>query len=237
VPASVSAAAPVPALLVPDGGGEGDEGKASGRPDPSGDDAEGTGAGFVAVFAVLLPLLAGTAAVIFLLVGYLLRAVSPDEPVADPMISAGWIFAALAAAGAVAAMAGLLLTALRNDASAVRGPEPAAEEPVPDEVALAKEAWRGALLERGVLPFLREALADPERGTGKAAHESAEPTRNGRPAEPGFTGQTPHLGYSRPGFSSPATDVHGPDAGGARPSYTRPDYTSPEFGSPDRHPD
>ena len=86
----------------------------------------------------------------------------------------------------------------------------------------AREAWRDALLERGIMPFLREALADP----GTAA--LGRPCRRRRPA-----GRMPHLGYNRPGFSSPDG---GPTAG-PRPSFSSPDFTSPDFGGPEHQPE
>jgi hypothetical protein len=87
---------------------------------------------------------------------------------------------------------GLLLTALRNRHSLATGPY----NEVSEEVTRAREAWHEALLERGVLPFLREALADP--GTAAALPHTAPPDS-----------RMPHLGHDRPGFSNP--DLGGPD--------------------------
>ena len=126
------------------------------------------GAGAVAVVAVLAPVLAGTAAAIFLLVGYILKMLNPEPAFAQTMLTAGWVFGALTAAAILVAAVGLLLTALRNRPSLEAGPYGELSE----EVARAREAWREALLERGILPFLREALADP--GTRRAApHDTA----------------------------------------------------------------
>ncbi|MFF7970463.1 hypothetical protein [Streptomyces sp. NPDC007905] len=181
-----------------------------------GEAAEATGAGAVAVIAVLAPVLAGTAAAIFLLVGYILKMLDPGQGFAQTMLTAGWVFGAMAAAAILVAAAGLVLTALRNSAAAEAGAHSAASE----EVARAREAWREALLERGILPFLRDALAQP--GTA-ALHRAA-------PQPP--SGRMPRLGYDRPGFSSP-------DDGSApgRPSFTSPDYTSPDFGGPEHQPE
>jgi hypothetical protein len=183
-----------------------------------------SGAGLVAVFSVLAPVLAGTAAVIFLLIGYVLRAVSEDQAVAAPLINAGWVFAALTAAGIVIAMAGLLLTALRNGSSSLRA---SAEDELSIEVDRAREAWRHALLERGVLPFLREALADPT---------APVPGQGAYGGDPGLHGRTPHLGYSRPGFSSPAAES-GSEESTSRPSFKSPGYSSPDYGGPEHQPD
>jgi hypothetical protein len=187
------------------------------------------GAGLLAMVSVLAPVPAGTAAVIFLLLGYALRLASPEPAVAGPIRSAGWVFAAFAAAGVLVAMASLLLAALRNGSSSIRAPgggsrgrrvsgaQPQGGQLV-EEVALARAAWRDALLERGIVPFLREALADAD-GPRQA------PAAYVLPREPSGS----RLGYSHPGFSSrlstEAEETH------SRPSYSSPDYSSPEYGS------
>ncbi|WP_103535920.1 hypothetical protein [Streptomyces sp. SM11] len=180
--------------------------------------AAGSGAGIGAVITVLTPLLAGTAAVIFLLVGYLLKAVSPSVAFGDSMVSAGWFFAAVAAAAILVAAVGLLVTALRNGTTSLAAENE--EQELPEEVARAREAWRHALLERGILPFLRDALADPTAGpAARTPHRS--PNR------------IPKMGYSRPDFSGPDD---GP-AAGPRPTFTSPDFTGPDFGGPEHRPD
>ncbi|MFH9824360.1 hypothetical protein [Streptomyces bobili] len=184
-----------------------------------GEAAEAVGAGAVAVAAVLTPVLAGTAAVIFLLVGYILRMLDPEPAFARTMLTTGWTFGAVAAAAILVATVGLLLTALRNRPSLEAGPYGELSE----EVDRAKEAWREALLERGILPFLREALADP--GTS-AALDTA-------PTPPAPTGRLPKIGYGRPGFSSPDEGT----SAGSRPSYSSPDYSSPDFGGPEHQPE
>ncbi|MFK0255380.1 hypothetical protein [Streptomyces sp. NPDC090445] len=174
---------------------------------------ESDGAGITAMVAVLAPVLAATAMVIFLLVGYILKAVEPEPSFADTMLTAGWLFGALTAVTLFGAVVALLVTAVRNRATeVVAGDE---SEAGPDEVALAREAWRSALLEQGILPFLREALADP-------AAEAAQPAPHTPKA-----GRIPNLGYTRPDFTSP-----GPHSQGTRPGYTPPDFTGPDFGSP-----
>ncbi|MGI5350105.1 hypothetical protein ACQEU8_18260 [Streptomyces sp. CA-250714] len=185
---------------------------------------EASGAGLMAVVSVLAPVLAATAAVIFLLLGYALRLLSPEPAVAGPIRSAGWVFAAFAAAGILVAMAGLLLTALRNGASSVRAPgggqgtDPGGSN-LAEEVALARAAWRNALLERGVVPFLREALADPN-GPEQAPAAYV-------PQQPGS-----RLGYSHPGFSSrPSSETQ--EETHSRPRFSSPDYSSPEYGGPE----
>ncbi|MDX3454158.1 hypothetical protein PV396_19785 [Streptomyces sp. ME02-8801-2C] len=185
-----------------------------------GEAAETAGAGAVAVVAVLAPVLAGTAAAIFLLVGYILKMLNPEPAFAQTMLTTGWVFGAVTAVAILVAAVGLLITALRNSPEAE---EDGAYGELTEEVALAREAWREALLERGILPFLREALADP----GTAAMKR-------KPAPQPTTGRMPQLGYNRPGFTSPDG---GPTTSHHRPSFTSPDFTSPDFGGPDHPPE
>ncbi|MEU9293514.1 hypothetical protein [Streptomyces sp. NPDC048266] len=117
-------------------------------------DRPGPGAGVIAIFTVLVPVLAGSAAVIFLLVGGVLKALAPTLVFGATLLTAGLVFGVLAAAGLLCAGAGLLMTALRNSPAEVStGAAP------DDELSRAREAWRRALLERGILPFLRDVLA------------------------------------------------------------------------------
>ncbi|MDX3227020.1 hypothetical protein [Streptomyces sp. ME19-01-6] len=194
-----------------------------------------SGAGLVAVLSVLAPVLAGTAAVIFLLAGYLLHLLHPTPSIAQPMVTAGWLFAALTAAGLLIAAVGLLLTAMHNGTGAIRGSARSAQR---EEVDRAREAWRLALLERGVVPFLRDALADPAAADG--SHTSPAPPPASSPTRPSSTyapnrseatGRTPHLGYSRPGFSTEG------DTSKTRPRFTSPDFTSPDYGGSEHRPD
>ncbi|MGX4690955.1 hypothetical protein [Streptomyces sp. JNUCC 63] len=177
---------------------------------------ETTGAGAGAVVAVLAPVLAGIAAALFLLVGYILKMLDPAQTFAQAMITTGWVFGAVTAVAILVAAAGLLLTALRNRPSPETGPYGEPDE----ELAQAREAWHEALLERGILPFLRDALAD----AGSPAPDRTDPSTP--------SGRIPQLGYDRPGFSSPHDGAPSP-----RPSFTSPDFTSPDFGGPDHQPE
>ncbi|MEU8461849.1 hypothetical protein [Streptomyces sp. NPDC029003] len=189
----------------------------SAREDGTDDQGDGGGAGVSAVVGVLAPVLAGTAMLIFLLVGYSLKVVEPSPAFADTMLTAGWLFGALTVAALLFAVIGLLVTAIRNSSTEVAAEE---TESVPDELARAREAWRHALLERGIVPFLRDALADPSAGPGYPVPRTPE------------AGRIPNLGYSRPDFSSPGSRSEGP-----RPGYTPPDFTSPDFGGPEHEPE
>ncbi|MFF7148035.1 hypothetical protein ACFZAO_08180 [Streptomyces griseoaurantiacus] len=181
-----------------------------------GEAAAGAGAG--AVVTVLAPVLAGTAAAIFLLVGYVMKMLSPEPAFARTLLTTGWVFGAVTAVAILVAAVGLLLTALRNSATAQRG---GAEGDLYEEMLRAREAWHEALLERGLLPFLRDALADPDRAALKGPVPSAPQSR------------IPHLGYDRPGFSSPEDGT----PSGPRPRYSSPDFSSPDFGGPEHQPD
>jgi hypothetical protein len=181
-----------------------------------GEVTETAGAGAVAVVAVLAPVLAGTAAAIFLLVGYALKMLDPEPAIAQTLLTTGWVFGAVTAAAILVAAAGLLLTALRNSASSLRA---GTSGELSEQVTRAREAWRDALLERGILPFFQEALADP--GSAALGRTAPAPSR------------IPQLGYDRPGFTSP----DGGPAAGPRPSFSSPDFTSPDFGGPEHQPE
>ncbi|MEV7281856.1 hypothetical protein [Streptomyces sp. NPDC093111] len=173
-----------------------------------------TGAGVVAIVTVLAPILAGTAAVLLLLVGAVLKLLDPAPAFADTLLTAGLMFGAVAAAGLVCAAVGLLVTALRNSATEVPAGTP------DDDLTRARQAWGRALVDRGILPFLRDALAAP----APPPLPEPEPKPKQRPP----AGRIPKVGYSGPDFSSPS---EGPPA--ARPTFTSPDFTGPDFGSPD----
>ncbi|MER5538552.1 hypothetical protein ABT050_33755, partial [Streptomyces mirabilis] len=81
---------------------------------------ETAGAGAIAVVAVLAPVLAGTAAAIFLLVGFVLKVLTPELAFAQTLLTTGWVFGAVTAAAILVAAVGLLLTALRNGSSSLQ---------------------------------------------------------------------------------------------------------------------
>ena len=199
------------------GSPSGDRAQRGGRPPGGAESGEPAGAGLAAVIAVLAPVLAGAAAVIFLLVGYVLEMVGPSPHFANTLLTTGWVFGGIAAAAMFVAAVGLLLTALRNSSTSLRADDRAELDTAVDR---AREAWQQALLQRGILPFLQEALvtSGPDR---------ARATDTRRP------GRMPHLGYHSPGFSSP----DGGPAPAPRPRYSSPDFTSPDFGGPERQPE
>ncbi|GAA3806266.1 hypothetical protein ACFS5L_30075 [Streptomyces phyllanthi] len=193
-------------------------GAAVGLATTMGEVTETAGAGAGAVAAVLAPVLAGTAAVLFLLVGYVLQILDPEPGIAQTLTTTGWVFGVVTAAAILVAAVGLLLAALRNGATSLAAD---ARSELNEEVARAREVWREALLERGIMPFFREALTDP----GAVAMGRTVPTPP--------PSRIPHLGYNRPGFSSP----DGGPAAGPRPSFSSPDFTSPDFGGPEHQPE
>ncbi|MFE9686462.1 hypothetical protein ACFYXC_16540 [Streptomyces sp. NPDC002701] len=183
-----------------------------------GEVAETAGAGAAAVVAVLAPVLAGTAAAIFLLVGYILKMLDPQPGIAQTLLTTGWVFGAVTAATILVAAVCLLLAALRNGASSLQAGVHGEHS---EEVDRARHAWHDALLEHGIMPFLKEALADP----GTAALGRTKPSAP--------VSRMPQLGYNRPGFSSP----DGGPAAGPRPSFSSPDFSSPDFGGPEHAPE
>ncbi|GGN12231.1 hypothetical protein [Streptomyces fuscichromogenes] len=206
-----------PAAVQDSGSAEPGTGGALGLATTLGEATDSKPAGAVAVVAVLAPVLSGAATAMLLLVGYVLKMLDPQPAFAQTMLTVGWVFGAVTAAAILVAAVGLLFTALRNSPTLDAG----AYGEASGEVARAREAWRGALLERGILPFLKAALADPDTS---AMHRTASSAP---------TGHMPHIGYDRPGFTSPDDG----SAWGSRPSFTSPDYTSPDFGGPEHQPE
>ncbi|MGW7519935.1 hypothetical protein ACWGJ2_30590 [Streptomyces sp. NPDC054796] len=160
--------------------------------------------GLLSALAVMAPVIAGSAAVIFLLLGYALELAGVQRDLAESLVLTGWAGAGLAALTAALGILWLLVTVARHRASPPHGHTGARRT----EAERAREAWREALLEHGMLPFLARALreADGVDGTDEADGTDAASGRRG----------------STPGYSSP--DYSGPD-------YTGPDYTSPRKGS------
>ncbi|WP_045303044.1 hypothetical protein [Saccharothrix sp. ST-888] len=125
------------------------------------------GGGLMSALAVFTPILAGTAAVLCYLIGCLLRLFEgTDHRIADSVVEVAWSAAIVAAASAFAGVVGLLITAARQRSAALA--QAGTAEPAPDGLLLAREAWRTALLERGMLPFLLSRL-DPARNGDRPA--------------------------------------------------------------------
>ncbi|MGW2253391.1 hypothetical protein ACWCXH_24805 [Kitasatospora sp. NPDC001660] len=118
--------------------------------------------GWLGVLAVIVPIVAGAAAGIFLLLGYALGLADDLETLGGALVGAGWIAAALALVSGLAGGLGLLGAASRSRA------EEAGDTGGAGELALAREAWRTALAERGMVPYL-VAQANAGRGGATAA--------------------------------------------------------------------
>ncbi|MFF4650308.1 hypothetical protein [Streptomyces sp. NPDC001380] len=227
-------------------------GGAGGPADGRGAGADGAGAGAVPVMGVLAPILAWAAALIFLLLGYGLRAADPDLAFARSLVTAGWVSLAVGAVAMVAGIVGLLLTALRDGSTPPDGQDPELYA----ELAGAKDAWRTALRDRGVVPYLLSVLdgapGGPEAPAGAPgstgydgpAGPAAGPGSGPGAAAPGgvsLVRERPRLGFTSPGFTSPGPEptpgrVRGDAPGRApfsSPDYSRPSFSSPEFSSPD----
>jgi hypothetical protein len=144
------------------------------------------GNGLVAALAVLTPVLSAAAAAIFLLLGYGFQLAGAQQPLAIALIRAGWIAGAVAVLAAAAASTGLVITAARQRATS--------RHPQPDTASLtqAHAAWRQALLERGLLPFLHRQLHQPPTPAPQPRPTSLPGQRRTRP------------GYSSPDFTGPA---------------------------------
>ncbi|AUA15153.1 hypothetical protein GTZ78_00515 [Streptomyces sp. SID8361] len=175
-------------------------GPAAGPPrTPTPPSAPGAKHGPLAAVTVLVPLVTAGASVVFLLLGYCLRLSGSQRELADTLVSAGWIAAACATAAGLAGLIGVLTIAARHRSSPPEGSPPAG--PNPQEapaVARARDVWRQALLQRGMLPFLREQLG----------HEPASGPSPGDTSD----GRRPRLGFSSPDFAGP--DFTGPEAPG-----------------------
>ncbi|MFF8285549.1 hypothetical protein ACF06W_22895 [Streptomyces albus] len=145
----------------------------------------GSGGGLLAALAVLVPLVAAAAAVIFLLLGYVLTLVETQRDVGESLVVTGWSGAAVAAVTGAAGMCRLLVTARRHskagprtddraedrtddrtDDGAARSGTDGRTEAARRRVAAAREAWRAALRDRAVLPYLRARLPEAERALG-----------------------------------------------------------------------
>lgn len=143
------------------------------------------GNGLLAALAVLTPLLSAAAAAIFLLLGYGIQLTGTQQPLAIALIRTGWITGAIAVLAAAAASTALVITTARHRATP--------RHPQPDAATLtqAHAAWRQALLERGLLPFLRHQLHQP-RTAAPPPRPASSPAQRTRPgySSPDFTGPT-----------------------------------------------
>ncbi|MFD4657452.1 hypothetical protein ACFWP2_17720 [Kitasatospora sp. NPDC058444] len=104
--------------------------------------------GWWGVLGVVVPIIAVTAAVIFLLLGFVLGLVEDLEVLAHALLEAGGLSAGAAAVSLLVGGLGLL------GAARSRGAEAGEAAGGPGELPLARGAWRAALAERGLVPYL-----------------------------------------------------------------------------------
>ncbi|MBO1420227.1 hypothetical protein [Streptomyces sp. FH025] len=104
--------------------------------------------GWWGVLGVMVPIVSVAAAVVFLLLGYVLGLAEDFEVLGHALVAAGWVAAGIAAVCLLVGGFGLLGAAAR-----AQGPS-AAEANGPGELVRARDAWRSALAERGLVPFL-----------------------------------------------------------------------------------
>ncbi|MFJ9840241.1 hypothetical protein ACIRYZ_07195 [Kitasatospora sp. NPDC101155] len=105
--------------------------------------------GWWGVLGVIVPIVAAAAAAVLLLLGYLLGLAEDMEVLGRALVTAGWVAAAVAALCLLVGGLGLL-----GAASRAQGPVAAEEAEGLGELARARDAWRSALAERGLVPFL-----------------------------------------------------------------------------------
>lgn len=112
------------------------------------------------LLAVLTPLVSATASAVLLLIGFGLRLAAPAAEFGSSVITAGWTLALLAVLTSGLSVGVLVRSGLRGRTEPAAPQEPAGAPGASDR---ARERWRQALLERGVLPWLRRELAVQSR--------------------------------------------------------------------------
>lgn len=161
------------------------------------------GAGLLPVLAVLTPVLAITAAALFLLLGYGLRLADSAPAVAGNLVHAGWISLGIGALAAAVGVLGLYRTASRHRGGVPKGRR---DQGLTAELDAARAAWLRQLHE-GIRSLLLQHL-----------DRSPPPDAGGN--GPGGNG---------PG----GVGAGGDEAAVHSPRFTSPRYTGPDFGSPE----
>ncbi|MBI0294183.1 hypothetical protein JBE04_06730 [Streptomyces sp. PRKS01-29] len=148
--------------------------------------------GLLPAVAVLTPVLGAAATAVFLLLGYVVSVSASGRELGDQLLTAGKSAAVVTAVTTVIGVTWLLITASRHRSSSTDSTPNTSRA-----TAAAREAWQRALLERGILPFLRDRL------------------RQAKPIEPTDPGRRSRLGFSSPDFEGP--EYAGPDFTVPRP--------------------
>lgn len=110
--------------------------------------------GLMTALVVLTPSVVAVASALFLLLGYGLRLSGAQPHLADGLVTAGWTAALVAAATALAGIIAMIVAASRNRTPSC-DTHSGDERP---EVVQERERWQQALLERGMVPFLRRGV-------------------------------------------------------------------------------
>ncbi|MGY1433950.1 hypothetical protein [Streptomyces reniochalinae] len=193
------------------------------------------GGGLFAALAVLVPLVAAAAAVVFLVLGYVLMLVRAQRDVGASLVVTGWSGAGIAAVTGALGLGRLVVTARRHSrsspASGPGGTPVLAEDRRAEDRA--GKAWRAALLERAVLPYLRARLPDARREV--SAGREAPARRSGHHSPDYGTFDYGSFDYGSFDFASP--DYAGPDfgspaSGGSDTGVRGPDSAASDSGSP-----
>ncbi|WP_320784740.1 hypothetical protein [Streptomyces sp. CRN 30] len=125
--------------------------------------------------AVVVPLVSAAAAALLLLTGYGLRLADTAAGPASTLVTAGWLLALVAAATACYGLQRLLRTVLNRRKGAPGGGGLTAER--------AREQWLRALMDKGVLPYLRHHLPAGHPGAPDATKTTTTTTRTKTAAE------------------------------------------------------
>ncbi|MFH8990329.1 hypothetical protein [Streptomyces sp. NPDC017940] len=104
---------------------------------------------------VLAPVVSAVAATVFLLFGYGIRLATPESGMASALVTAGWTSSLVTAVSTGVGLGALLVTAARPHASRRPAHRLTVHHP---EAEQARAAWHQALLDRGLLPYLRGRL-------------------------------------------------------------------------------
>ncbi|MFJ1753824.1 hypothetical protein [Kitasatospora sp. NPDC088134] len=107
--------------------------------------------GWFGALALVVPVVTGSAAAVFFLLGSVIGLSRPHDGLAGPLRTAAWTSVALTVTSALIGLLGLLLTAARTTGTAQLQDE---------RLSAARAAWHAALLHRGLLPFLLPHAAE-----------------------------------------------------------------------------
>ncbi|WP_035864258.1 hypothetical protein [Kitasatospora cheerisanensis] len=106
----------------------------------------------------MVPIVTGSAAAVFFLLGAVIGPSRPHHALADALRTAAWSTVAAAVASALIGLLGLLFSAARQRTAPPGDPQHA------QDLAAARTAWRTALLHRGLVPFLLAGLHAADAG-------------------------------------------------------------------------